>query len=61
VIALIVIAFILAGPAYDLLTRRGVHPAYRWSLALAVLGLPPIVALLAATPPWQAIADLMLR
>ena len=61
VIAPIVIGFMLAGPAYDLVTRRRVHPVYLWSLALAVLGLPPVVALFAATPAWHAIADRMLR
>jgi uncharacterized membrane protein YozB (DUF420 family) len=61
VIAPIVIGFMLAGPVFDLLTRRRVHPAYLWSLALAVLGLPPVVAPLSATAAWQAIAALMLR
>jgi hypothetical protein len=61
VIALIVIAFMLSGPVYDLITRRRVHVAYRWSLAAGVLALPPVVALLSATRVWHAIAARLLQ
>ena len=61
VIALIVVAFMLAGPVYDWITRRRIHPAYRWSLAAGVLALPPVVALLSATSAWQAITARLLQ
>jgi len=61
VIALIVIAFMLAGPVYDLITRHRIHVAYRWSLVAGVLALPPVVALLSATPVWQDIAARLLQ
>jgi len=61
VIAVIVVGFMLAGPVYDLITRRRIHPAYRWSLAAGVLALPPVIALIAATPAWKAIAMRLLQ
>lgn len=60
VIALIVLGFLLAGPLYDLVTRRRVHPAYLWSVPLAFLAVPPIVAQLSATTAWQRIAAMLL-
>ena len=60
VIAVLVMAFLLAGPAYDFLTRRRVHRAYLWSLPVAVIGFPPVVSALAATDAWRAIASMML-
>lgn len=61
VIAVIVIAFMLAGPVYDLITRHRIHAAYRWSLVLAVLALPPFIALVSATAAWRAIAARLLQ
>src|SRR4029077_7654079 len=43
VIGVLALAFLLAGPAYDLVTRRRVHPAYLWSGALALSSIPPVV------------------
>src|SRR4051812_31661024 len=56
IIGPLVFAFILAGPAYDLMTRRRVHPAYLWTLPLVISGLPPVVGPLASTSAWQVIA-----
>jgi uncharacterized membrane protein YozB (DUF420 family) len=50
------LAFILAGPTYDLISRRRVHPAYLWGCLCALATLPPIRIVLAATPGWHAIA-----
>lgn len=61
VIAALVVAFLLAGPIYDLVTRRRVHPAYVWGGLLAVMAFPPIVSALAATDAWRGIASLLLR
>jgi hypothetical protein len=61
VIGILVLAFLFAGPVYDLVTRRRVHQAYLWSVPLAFLGIPPVVALLSATATWRGIASMLLR
>ena len=55
-ITALVFAFLFAGPAYDLLTRRRVHPAYLWGCALALVAIGPVEAY-ASTGAWQAIAS----
>jgi uncharacterized membrane protein YozB (DUF420 family) len=60
VIAVIVVGFMLAGPIYDLITRRRIHPAYRWGLVLGVFAIPPVDALLSSTAAWHAIAAALL-
>ena len=45
----------------DLVTRRRVHAAYLWSVPLAFLAVPPIVAQLSATTAWQRVAAILLR
>ena len=60
-IGLIMMAFLLAGPVYDLVTRRRVHQAYLWSLPLAFAAIPPVIASLAATGIWHRIASIVLR
>ena len=49
-----IFAFVLAGPIYDLLSRRTVHPAYRWGLLCFVLTLPPFRILLARIEAWHS-------
>lgn len=61
VIAVLALAFLFAGPVYDLVTRRRVHRAYWWAVALALVGLPPIVELLSATSAWRSLAAALLR
>lgn len=61
VIAALAMAFLLAGPIYDLVTRRRVHPAYIAGVLLALLAVPPIVAQLAATGAWHSIAAFLMR
>lgn len=60
-IGVFVLAFLFAGPAYDLITRRRVHPAYYWALLLSLMTIPPVVAQLSATAAWRIIAALLLR
>jgi hypothetical protein len=60
VIALLVLGFLFTGPIYDLVTRRRVHAAYLWSMPLAFLAVPPIVAQLAASTAWQRVAAMLL-
>lgn len=57
-IASLVIAFLLVGPAYDLVTRRRIHPAYA-GLLLAVLIVPPVVLELSSTGAWRSLAAWM--
>ena len=61
VIGLMVLAFLFTGPVYDLVTRRRVHQAYLWSVPLAFVAIPPVVASLSATAMWHRIASLLLR
>jgi uncharacterized membrane protein YozB (DUF420 family) len=61
VIGALVIVFLLAGPLYDLVTRRRVHPAYVWGGLLALMAIPPVVVQVSATETWHRIASLMVR
>jgi len=61
VIGVLALAFLLAGPVYDLVTRRRVHQAYVWSGLLSLAAIPPIVAQLSATDIWHSIAALLLH
>ena len=61
VIALMVLAFLLAGPIYDLVTRRRVHPAYLWGVPITFLAVPPVAMLLASTSAWHSVTSLLLR
>ena len=61
VIAGVTLAFLFAGPVYDLVTRRRVHLAYVAGVALALTTVPPLVAQLASTEAWRGIAAWLLR
>ena len=61
VIGVLALAFLFAGPVYDLVTRRRVHPAYLWSGLLAMAAIPPVVAQLSATAAWHGIASWLLH
>lgn len=61
VIGALVMAFLFAGPVYDLVTRRRLHAAYIWSLLLAIAAIPPIVGPVSATPTWHRIAAWLMR
>jgi hypothetical protein len=58
-IAAVAVAFLLVGPAYDLATRRRIHPAYA-GLLLAVFIVPPVVLGLSGTGAWRAAAAWMM-
>ncbi len=59
-IAGLAVAFLLIGPAYDLATRRRIHPAYA-ALLLSVVIVPPVVLQLSGTEAWRAVAALLMR
>jgi hypothetical protein len=60
-IAVTVLAFLFAGPVYDLVTRRKVHRAYWFAVPVALLGIPPIVQAIDRTAAWQSMAAWLLR
>lgn len=61
VIAVLALMFLLAGPVYDLVTRRRVHPAYLWGGLLAIAAGPPVVAQVSATAAWHGVAAWLMR
>ena len=61
VIGMLVLAFLFAGPAYDLVTRRRIHSAYIWGLLVSFLIVPPVLERLSATAAWRKIAVLLLQ
>jgi hypothetical protein len=61
VIGIMALAFLLAGPVYDLVTRRRAHQAYLWGGLLAITAIPPVVAQVAATDAWHRVASALLR
>ncbi len=57
-IAALAVAFLLVGPAYDIATRKRIHPAYS-GLLLAAFIVPPVVLRLSRTDAWRAAAAWM--
>jgi len=49
----VVIALLLAGPIYDLLTRRRIHRAYAWGLLFVVCTMPPTRLAIGHTQAWH--------
>ena len=52
-IVISIIAFLLAGPIYDLITRRRIHPVYAIAVPLSILTGPPARVALASAPAWH--------
>ncbi len=50
----VIALFLFAGPVFDLVTRRRVHPAYRWGVA-AILLSEVLIGPLAFAPPTAAV------
>ena len=59
VVALISLAFLFAGPIYDLLSRRRIHPVYVYGVLFALLTFTPFRFVLGATPWWHRMAHLI--
>jgi hypothetical protein len=57
----IVVAFLLAGPIHDLITRRRIHPAYVAGFLVALAALPPVAAAAASSQAWHRIAASLIR
>lgn len=56
----LVVLFVLAGPAYELATRRRVHPVYLWG-GLLILASFPLRRALALSQPWHEFAAWLIR
>jgi hypothetical protein len=56
-IAIVVFTFLLAGPVYDQITRRRIHPAYLWSLPFIIATMPPTRLALGHTQAWHHFVD----
>jgi uncharacterized membrane protein YozB (DUF420 family) len=59
-VAAVRLTLLIAGPIYDFVTRRKVHPAYIFGVLLIVVPGPPLLAKIAATPGWQRVAASLL-
>jgi hypothetical protein len=55
------LAFLFAGPIYDFIVRRRVHPAYIGGCLFALATFVPIRIALAATPGWHHIAKWLIH
>lgn len=56
IVSLINFAFLFAGPIYDLITRRRIHPVYVYGVLYALLTFTPFRFAVGATPAWRHIA-----
>jgi len=52
-----IFAFLLAGPVYDLITRRRIHVAYLWSLFFIVAFFVPTRIAIGSTSVWHHFVD----
>jgi hypothetical protein len=50
------LAFLFAGPIYDLISRRRIHPAYIWGCIFHLVTGPPVRIAVAATHGWHQMA-----
>jgi len=60
-VGIVVFAFLLAGPVYDLLSRRRIHPAYLWGLLFVVGTMPPTRLAIGHTQTWHHFVDWVIR
>jgi hypothetical protein len=54
-------AFLLAGPLYDLVTRRRLHTAYLFAIPLVILSIPPVAMAVSSTAAWHSVAAWLMR
>jgi hypothetical protein len=55
-VSIVNIAFILAGPLYDLITRRRIHPVYLYGCLFLLATFTPFRFPVGASPQWHRIA-----
>ena len=56
IVSLINVAFLFAGPVYDFITRRRIHPVYIYGCLFSILTFTPFRFVVGATPQWHRIA-----
>jgi hypothetical protein len=56
-VTIVVFAFLLAGPVYDLITRHRIHRAYLWGLLFIVASMPPTRLAIGHTQIWHDFVD----
>lgn len=59
-IAIVALVLVLAGPIYDLVTRRRLHPAYVVGVGASLVPVPPVIAFFSTTWLWQSVAGVLL-
>ena len=59
-VAALVMLFVLACPAYDLLAHKRIHRVYHLTLPFVVFILPPVVTLLSGTQVWVNLASVII-
>ena len=57
---LLAMAFYLAGPVYDLVSRGRVQRTYRWGVPLLILTMPPFAVVASQAAPWRWLVDRVL-
>jgi len=55
------LCFYFAGPIYDLVARRRIHPAYRWGVPLLILTMPPFAVVFSQLPAWRQFVSMLLK
>lgn len=55
------LSLLFAGPVYDLISRRRIHPAYIWGCLFALVTGPPIRIAIAHTAAWHSLAQWLIR
>ena len=58
-LALISLTFLFAGPIYDLISRRRIHPVYIYGVLFALFTFAPLRFALGSTPWWHRIAHVI--
>jgi hypothetical protein len=63
IIVLLVLAFLFAGPIWDLLTRRKIHAVYLWAVPtiLILSPLTPVMVIVSRTSEWHSFTDWLIR
>lgn len=60
-VTIVVFTFLLAGPVYDRITSRRIHPSYLWSLPFIIATMPPTRLAVAHTQAWHHFVDWVIR
>ncbi len=58
---LLALCFYFAGPIYDLITRRRIHPAYLWGVPLLILSMPPFTGMASQLPAWHHLVAILVN